>query len=311
MANMTVSRIGQINASGDADALFLKVFSGEVLTAFRETTQFISRHMVRSITSGKSAQFPASWKGTASYHTPGTQLVGSVVNHNERIIVIDDLLVADRFIANIDEAKTHYDVRSEYSYDMGRALANAFDSHVAQVGILAARASATVSGGDGGTQITDADARTNGDSLVGSILDAAQALDEKNVPSEDRFCFLKPAVYYNLLETNSKAISRDYNPEGNGSIASGNMFRVGGIELVKTNNLPQTNISTGPTPYQGNYTNTAALIMHRSAAGTVKLMDVATEGEYLIEYQGTLMVAKYAIGHGILRPESAVEIKVA
>ena len=26
-------------------------------------------------------------------------------------------------------------------------------------------------------------------------------------------------------------------------------------------------------------------------------------------YQGTLMAAKYAMGHGILRPECAVEIK--
>lgn len=311
MANMVPSRIGQANGSGAVDALFLKVFAGEVLTAFREKTAFISRSMVRTISSGKSAQFPASWKGTAAYHTPGTQLVGTAVAHNERVVIIDDMLIADRFIANIDEARSHYDVRSEYSYDMGRALAKAYDSNVAQVGILAARASTTVTGGNGGTQITDTDARTNADSLVGSILDAAQALDEKDVPEEDRYCFLKPGPYYNLVESGSKALSTDYNPGGNGSLASGKIYRIGGIELVKTNNLPQANISSGPTAYQGDFTNTAALVMHRSAVGTVKLLDLSMEGAYLIEYQGTLMVAKYAIGHGILRPESAVEIKVA
>jgi hypothetical protein len=51
--------------------------------------------------------------------------------------------------------------------------------------------------------------------------------------------------------------------------------------------------------------------MHESAVGTVKLMDLSMEGEYKIEYQGTLLVAKYAVGHGILRPESAVEIQAA
>ena len=34
MANATVSQLGQVNASGDANALFLNVFSGEVLATF-------------------------------------------------------------------------------------------------------------------------------------------------------------------------------------------------------------------------------------------------------------------------------------
>ena len=45
--------------------------------------------------------------------------------------------------------------------------------------------------------------------------------------------------------------------------------------------------------------------------GTVKLMDLAVESEYDIERQGTLMVAKYAAGHGVLRPEAAVQIQTA
>ncbi len=54
--------------------------------------------------------------------------------------------------------------------------------------------------------------------------------------------------------------------------------------------------------------------MQKQALGTVKLMDLAVErtsGDFEIMYQGTLMAAKYAMGHGILRPECAVEIKTA
>jgi hypothetical protein len=40
----------------------------------------------------------------------------------------------------------------------------------------------------------------------------------------------------------------------------------------------------------------------------VKLMDLSTEMEYSVRHQGTLIVAKYAMGHGILRPECAVEL---
>jgi hypothetical protein len=312
MANATVSRLGQQDGAGSATALFLKVFAGEVLTAFAETNAFLPRHMVRSISSGSSAQFPATWKGTAAYHTPGAELVGSVVAHNERVITIDDLLVADRFIASIDEAMNHYDVRSIYSQDVGRALAKTFDQQLAQVGYLAARATATVTGGNGGTAVTSATSATVADDLVTAIYDAIQAMDEKDVPREDRFVFVKPAQYYLLLESSSKLIHTDYNPQGNGSIASGLVRRIGGAEIVASNNLPNgTTVATGPTAYQGAFTNSVALVMQKGAVGTVKLMDLGVEMAYDIRRQGTLIVGKYAMGHGILRPECAVEIKTA
>lgn len=309
MANATVTRIGQVNLAGDVDALFLKVYAGEVLTAFTEQNRFADRTMVRNITSGKSAQFPATWKANASYHTPGTEIVGDVIAGNERVILIDDLLISPVFIASIDEAKTHYEVRSEYSKQAGAALARKMDKNLAQVGLLAARASATVTGGNGGTVITSATALTSASALETAAFAAAQALDEKDVPEDDRYLYLKPAQYYLLINSGSRAINRDYN--GSGSVADGTIFRIAGMQIVKTNNLPQALVNTGPAAYQGDFSTTAALAMHRSAVGTVKLIDLAVEMAYDIRRQGTLVVAKYAIGHGILRPESAVEVKTA
>lgn len=310
MANMSPSRVGQQNQAGDPLALFLKVFAGEVLTAFAETNIAAARSMVRTITSGKSAQFPATWKGQASYHTPGTQLLGTGVGHNERIIVIDDLLVADRFISNIDEAMNHYDVRSIYSRDIGMALARAFDKNLLQVGLLAARASATVTGGNGGSAITSATSLTVSAALEQAIFDAATQLDQKDVPENDRFVALKPAQYNLLIAGSSKLVNRDWVQTSNG-YASGKIFQIAGIEIVKTNNLPQSNIVTGPAAYQGNFTTVSGFVWQKGAMGTVKLLDLAVEQDYLIEYQGTLILGKYAVGHGILRPECAVEIKTA
>ncbi len=302
---------GQIDGAGDVRALYLKIFAGEVLTAFSEKNVFIGRHMIRTISSGKTAQFPGTWKGTASYHTIGTTLVGSNVAANERTISIDDLLVADRFLSNIDEAMSHYDYRSVLSADIGAALARTFDQQVAQVGVLAARASATVTGGNGGTVVTAATARTDADVLVAAIFDAAQALDEKDVPDSDRYVFVKPDQYYLLVNSSSKLINRDYGNEGNGSIAKGTVMQVAGCEVVKTNNLPSTNVTTGPTAYRGDFSDTAALVMQKGATGTVKLIDLAVEAAYQIREQGWFLVGKYAIGHGILRPECAVEISIS
>ena len=322
MTNATVSRLGAVNANdsnfANANSLFLKVFSGEVMESFERTAVTLDKHLVRQISSGKSAQFPIMGRSSASYHTPGAEIVGSDLNHNEKIIQINDLLISHHFIANIDEAKNHYDVRSIYSQEMGRALAFQMDKHVLQMMVAAANES-TANVGDtsypSGTVITDSDANTSATSLIASIFSAAETLDDNYVPSEDRYCFLKPEQYY-LLANATNAVNVDFS--GQGSIATGQVPQLAGINLIKVPHLPTANV-TGTDVDAGGANgqqvsaavNTVAVISHPSAVGTVKLMDLAVESEYDIRRQGTLMVAKYAAGHGVLRPEAAVQIQTA
>lgn len=317
MANATPSRLGQINAAGDALALFLKVFSGEILEAFYSANVSLDKHMIRTITSGKSAQFPATWKASAAYHTPGTEITGNAIKQAERVINIDGLLLADAFIASIDEAMNHYDVRAPYKKALGYALSEKFDKVVLQLMVLAARASATISGGNGGSTLVNADYDTSANTLVTGVFDAATALDEKAVPDDgERFCYL-PSEGYHLLVQSDRAVNRDWNEqEKNGSYRTGKIAEISGIKLVKSNHIPQTDLSgTGDAlennTYVANFSNVVGVVAHTTAVGTVKLMDLAFEMEYDIRRQGTLMVAKYAMGHGILRPESAVELAVA
>ena len=312
MANATVSRLGQVNASGDVNALFLKVFSGEVLATFQRENQMLGMTSVRQIASGKSAQFPVIGTTSSGYHTPGNEITGSSIKHAEKTINIDDLLISSAFLSNLDEAKNHYDVRSIYTAEMGRALANTVDQNLLQLAVLGARGSATITGGNGGKVVTDADADTNADSLIASIFECAQALDEKDVPSTDRFCIVKPAVYYKLVQ-NDKILNRDFGGQ-NGVFSDGTVIKVAGVNIVKANTAVNAfaNVSqvTGTNnTYHGNFSTTVAVVFHKSAIGTVKLMDLGMESEYDIRRQGNLMVAKMALGHGILRPESACEIK--
>lgn len=309
MANATPSRLGLVNATGTGyDDLFLKVFSGEVLTTFETENKFMDKHMVRSIPNGKSAQFPVTGTNTASYHTVGNEILGSSIKHNEKVITIDDLLISHVFISNIDEAKNHYDVRSIYSTECGRALANQMDQNILQVGVLAARSSATITGGNGGSVLTQANFASSGTTLADGLFDAAQALDEKDVPENDRYMAVPPLQYYLMAQT-TNVINRDWG--GQGVYADGTVLKVAGISLVKSNHVPSSNITTGPSAYQGNFSTTVGLVFGKGAMGTVKLMDLATESEYDIRRQGTLVVSKYAVGHGVLRPECAVEMKTS
>ena len=316
MANATASRIGAINGATDKNALFLKVWSSEVLATFQRENKMLGMTSVRTISSGKSAQFPVVGTNSTSYHTPGNEINGTSVNHAEKVINIDDLLISNAFLANIDEAKNHYDVRSIYTSEMGRALANKVDQHLLQLSVLAARAATTITGGNAGTEITDSDAKTNAASLIASIFECAQALDEHDVPSEDRYCVVPPATYY-LLVQNDKILNRDFGANNNGTYHDGTVIRVAGINIVKSNTAVTafTNqsgaISGTNNAYNVNAASVAAVVFHKSAIGTVKLMDLSMDSEFDIRRQGTLMLGKMALGHGILRPESAALIKTS
>jgi len=317
MANANVSRLGQVNTTGDTKALFLKVFAGEVLTAFQEATVTDGRFAERTIASGKSASFPILGSIGAEYHVPGAEINGLNVAASEVILTIDDLLLSHAFLSNIDEAMNHYDVRAPYSTEIGRKLAYTKDRQLLQLAILAARGTSPVTGEAGGGSVTDAAllSDSSGEKLVASLFAAAQKLDEKNISPDGRVAFLNPAAYY-LLAQNTKIMNSQWG--GSGVYSDGKVVKVAGIEVVKTNHAPfgQT-IANGSleagtlNKYAGIFTGTVGVVATQQAVGTVKLMDLAMESEYDIRRQGTLMVAKYAMGHGVLRPSCAIELKTA
>ena len=325
MANATPISVGQINSGGTEDALFLKVFAGEVLTSFERASKTQGADMERSIASGKSATFPVMGRVGASYHTAGAEITGSDINHNEKVITINDLLISSVFLSNIEEAKNHWDVRSAYSQEIGRALAFTKDKHILQTIGQAAQGSANVADTSyaSGTVLTNtgiasATASTAANAMIDSLFDAAKQLDANYVPSEGRKCFMRLEEYYKLANA-TNAVNVDFS--GKGSIADGKVLKIAGIELVPVAHFVSSNVNSGvdqgsataggSNPQAVDLSNYVALVSHPSAVGTVKLMDLGVEKEYDIRRQGTLMVAKYAMGHGVLRPEAAVGIKEA
>jgi len=317
MSNANPSRLGQAGLAGDTNALFLKVFSGEVMSTFNANTVMKEKTRIRSIKNGKSAQFPAIGKTVAEYHTAGTEILGNNIEHGEKVITIDDLLIANTFIANIDEAKNHYDVRAEYSKQMGQALAQTYDRNLLSMSIKAARdpsgLGAGVAGQDNASSVNLGSASPSTADIVTGIYDAAATLDERNVPEADRFVIVKPSIYYALVQ-DDKLINRDFG--ANGSYSDGTVMKVAGMTIVKSNNLSVDHVSATAYPdfsskYAVDASDTSALVIQRQALGTVQLMDMATEMEYDIRRQGTLAVSKMAVGHGVLRPECIIELRAA
>lgn len=346
MADMTASRLGQVGGAGDAQALFLKTFSGEVLAAFQERNVMMPLHTVRTIQSGKSAQFPMTGVASAAYHVPGNEITGTAINHAERVISIDNLLTSSAFIANIDEAMNHYDVRSIYTREIGYALANHCDKAVIRTAIAGSLDTTDAMGNAAGGTVTTG---STGDGLVEALLSAAQTLDERDVPQGDRYAVVTPAMFYAILKAagelsnqGAAIMNRDFG--GTATPTRGDqVLTVGGIQVLMSNHIPTADedgtggaIDTvlgdttngvrndpfgaeggngnGGTPsgYSGiDFTGYQGVVFHRSGIGTVKLLDLAVESDYLVQNQGTLMVAKYAMGHNFLRAEACIGIKAS
>lgn len=331
LAETGISNPGQKLSSGDRDALFMKVFSGEVLTAFARNTVMMSRHQVRTIDHGKSASFAVMGRTRAKYLTPGDSLDDQrkKMEHNERVIAIDGLLTADCLITDIDDAMNHYDVRVEYSRQLGEALAMSADCAVInELANLAAKdapeAKENIPDNDGGTGLVKGTGKAfefvttldisqsadYGNKILEGLLAARAAFTKNYVPMGDRYCLLTPEGYSAVM----KALMPDsanyhalFDPN------TGKLQTICGFEVIEVPHLLNDGVDE---KHKLNEKYEAAelqgIVFHRSAVGTVKLKDLAMERARRAEYQADQIIAKYAMGHGGLRPEAVgVFVKTA
>jgi hypothetical protein len=332
---MVLSQPGLIQGGSDAREQFLKMFAGEVLATFKTATQFVPLTRQRTIGSGKSAQFPAVHTAGANWHTAGESLITdtdvatndylSDIATQEKEIFIDDALVSSTFVDSLASMMNHWDERREYSREIGLALAKAADEHALAAILSASRASATFTGGKSGGKFTETGlgsdpSAVSGPQLVALAFQAAQKLDENDVPRMDRYIALRPEHYYDLVQQ-TNLLDRDFNSGSPGEFADGVVRKVAGFTIVPTNNMPTTDLSAvadsgakntlflAGKGYNADWSATIGLCFHTSAAGTVKLAELSVGSEYQLERLGDLLVAKYAMGHGVLRPESSVELE--
>ena len=386
--NAAAQRSGQTNAAGDVRNLYLKLYAGEVMSAFQTKNIMMNYCRVRSISKGKSAQFIMTGKyRAAEYHTPGNEIMPDVVAKNaERVVSVDDLLIAAQFIPNIDEAMQHFDIRSVYTQESGYALAKSADQNILRMAVKAAlttnkeRASKMIQDYDSWddedftANVTYAANFANSKKaayFMEGLIEAKRVLESAGAPLEDLVCVMATDQFYSLFKTTSNSeditaltmFNRDVG--GSGSIKDIDLPTIAGIPVVRTPHLGALGaaawtgslwstanpaISTGQAPLANtvgsgrasiynlpsSYTaatatgsnigavggldgtsgvdleneslTVRALVMHKDAVATVKLMDLSVESEYQIERQGTLIVSRYAMGHNVLRPAMAVAL---
>lgn len=312
MADANVSRLGEKNATGgNFTEIFLEEFSGLVLAKYDTAQMTDDRQIVRNIKSGKSAQFPMVWSTVASSHTPGAEIIGQDIKHNAKTISIEDLLYSDAFVDVLDDAMNHYEVKSQYAHQIGEALANARDQNSFRAVFTGAAASHLIdtTTDNDGTALQSAGLSTVAATLKAAVYDAAQTLDEKNIPQSERYAALLPLAWYLLLE-DGEFIHRDF--AGQGAKATATMPFAADLQVLKSNNIPTADDSANaavPTVLRDDFAQCVGVVWHKSAIGTVKLLDLRTEVEWDTRRQGTLLIGSYAIGQDWLRPEGCISLE--
>jgi len=328
MTNVNITSPGQVNGAGDERALFLKLFSGEVYESFRNN--LISKGLVmnRTLRGQKETQFIHTGAMSSGYHTPGTPILGTAGEPPvaETTITMDQLLVSSAFIYDLEEVLSHYDLRGPISRQIGYQLAQHYDRRVFRTLDLASGESAAVTGEPGGFQVNiGVGNEYNAQAIVDGFFEAAAVLDERSAPQEGRCAVLSPRQYYSLISSvDTNILNRDIGTTTQGSLNSGDgLYEIAGIKIYKSNNIPflgkygtatgdaieardATNEKNdyGDQPTDGDFTNSCGLIFHRDAAATVEAIGPSvqtTSGDFNVQYQGSMIVGRLAMGVGSVR----------
>ena len=249
-SNASLTRAGQANSTGDARALYLKLFSGEMFKGFQHNAIARDLVMKRTLKNGKSLQFIYTGHTKAEYHVPGQSILGNSDGAPpvaEKTITVDDLLISSAFVYELDETLAHYELRGEISKKIGYALAQKYDRLVFRAIARGARAASPITKSGfvepGGTQIRVGTNNQASDayvaaSLINAFYDAAAALDEKGVSSEGRVGVLNPRQYYELIQAvgSNGLVNRDAQGD---ALQSGNgIIEIAGIKIYKSMNIP-------------------------------------------------------------------------
>jgi len=245
-----LTRPGQSNSTGDARALYLKLFSGEMFKGFQHNAIARDLVMKRTLTNGKSLQFVYTGHTKAEYHVPGNSILGNTDGAPpvaEKTITIDDLLISSAFVYELDETLAHYELRGEISKKIGYALAQKYDRLIFRAIAKGARQASPITKSGfvepGGTQIRVGTNNQASDayvpaSLINAFYDAAAALDEKGVSSEGRVAVLNPRQYYELIQGvgSNGLINRD--TQGTALQSGNGIIEIAGIKIYKSMNIP-------------------------------------------------------------------------
>ena len=255
---------------------------------------------------GDTIHIPAPSRGAASAKTANAQVTLSAATNSVVNISINKHYEYSKLIEDIAEVQALASMRKFYTDDAGYALATQVDDDLfalfegLQGGTVGGTGSAAwetaVIGGDGTTLYTGASSNAS-DITDAGIRKMILALDNADVPMDNRSLILPPVAANDLLAIN-RFTEQQFIGSGD-AIKTGKIGQIYGVDVFVSSNCPA--IST---------TGRVGGLFHRDAIVFAEQVGVRTQTQYKQEYLGDLFTADTIYGTGELRNDAGIAFVV-
>jgi hypothetical protein len=344
---MTMNRVTFLGTGSDDQALALKMYSGHFVEAWRESTYLWDSSLPvinrKTVDSGKSWQFlQMADVPSPELFVPGDEMIGQGYAVHEGTITVDQYLVAHAFIPRDQMKIAHFEIMPRLAKAHARKIGQHYDKNLFVLAAKQAREAAVTKGGltvhNGGNRVT----RTGG-SLTGAfprsstgaanfradLRQLGRQMDEDNIPQDQRWLWLTPYIREVLAYDNTNQVfSSDFVDRSSNDQQSRKITVIEGFKVVGYPNttsgggaMPNENITTGLTKYQGNFSVQAsdgtpvALSLTsgpdgQAAVGVVTFENVQNFVQYYPEKLGWLVGSYLLVGAGGLDPYCAGSVEI-
>ena len=300
------------SVAGQTNSYFLPaIYSKTVLNFFRKSS--VAEAITNTDYSGEIAAYGDSVRIikepeiTVYQYERGADVTATKLTDQEVNLVVDTANAFKFIVDDIETNMSHVNFREVAASSAAYSLRDAFDEGVIATmiaGVSAAspnhilgsdNATDLASGTFDGTGNLDIGFGTNEHDPIDVLSHMARLLDEQNVPEEGRWFLANPEFYEQLVQSNSKLLSVDYNA-GQGSIRNGlvSSGKLRGFDMYKTNNIAATSNAAGQ-----------CLAGHMSATCTAQTI-VNTEVIRDPDSFGDIVRGLHVYGAKVLRPEALV-----
>ena len=226
--------------SSVAEAITNTDYAGEI-TAYGDTVRIIKEPVI-----------------TVYQYERGQDVTQTKLTDQEVNLVVDTANAFKFIVDDIETSMSHVNFKEVASSSAAYALRDAFDSGVIASMFAGVPASSPnhILGSDNATDLAAGTFDGTGNLDIGYasgehdpidvLSHMARLLDEQNVPEEGRWFLANPEFYEQLVQSNSKLLSVDFNA-GQGSIRNGlvSSGKLRGFDMYKTNNIAATTNAAG------------------------------------------------------------------
>ena len=318
--------LGQVNLGGSDLALFLKIFSGEVIGRAKTFTIMDSKVTKRVLKGAQTAQFPGIGELGGAYHARGQDILDEAatnpiiqqVKHGELTIQVDRPLMSAVGVDDLESIINHYDVRGPYADAFAKFFMERWDRDVMRLIIKAAANpgdNLVTTDHDDGLVLTVPNSNDQASELLVALEQAERQMDETDVPAAGRYCLLKPAQYNLLTGPSAALLDRDFGGDGNGRAQDGTIMRAWGFDIVKSNLVPTDDSTAESVTGQNGETYiadarlTTAICSAPGAIGAVEAMPLTMSTEKDWKTRQDVLIGSRATGLGVLRPERCIQVR--